>query len=93
MAIKKIHETHEKHEKHKKQQNKEYPLIKIKLKKSMIGRTQKQRAIIKGLGLRKIDSEVTREERPEIMGMIKKVGFMLQVSDMSDRSDRPDKSH
>jgi large subunit ribosomal protein L30 len=58
-----------------------YPLIKIKLKKSLIGRTQKQRAIIKGLGLRKIDSEVTREKRPEVLGMIKKVDFMLQVTD------------
>ncbi len=78
-----------------KQKKIQYPLIKIKLKKSIIGRTQKQRAIIKGLGLRKIDSEVTREKRPEIMGMLKKVGFMLQVSDLSDLSDlsdRPDKS-
>ena len=75
-----------------KQKKIQYPLIKIKLKKSIIGRTQKQRAIIKGLGLRKIDSEVTREKRPEIMGMIKKVGFMLQVSEMSEVSDRSDQS-
>ena len=60
----------------------EYPLIKIKLKKSLIGRTQKQRAIIKGLGLTRIDSEVIREKRPEIMGMIAKAGFMLQVTDV-----------
>ncbi len=70
----------------------QYPLIKIKLKKSMNGRTQKQRAIIKGLGLRKIDSEVTREKRPEILGMIDKVDFMLQVSDLSDKSDQSDRS-
>lgn len=65
-----------------------YPLIKIKLKMSTIGRTKKQRAIIKGLGLGKIDSEVTREKRPEILGMINKVDFMLQVSDLSERSDK-----
>ncbi len=65
----------------KKKKKDEYPLIKIKLKKSLIGRTQKQRAIIKGLGLRKIDSEVTREKRPEVLGMIKKVDFLLQVTD------------
>ncbi len=59
-----------------------YPLIKIKLRKSLIGRTQKQRAIIKGLGLTRIDSQVVREKRPEILGMIKKVDFMLQVSDV-----------
>ena len=83
MAVKKIHETHEKH---KKQQNKEYHLIKIKLKKSAIGRTKKQRAIIKGLGLGRIDSEVIREKRPEILGMIKKVDFMLQVTDVEAHS-------
>lgn len=65
----------------KKKKTNKYPLIKIKLKKSLIGRTQKQRAIIRGLGLRKIDSEVTREKRPEILGMVKKVDFMLQVTD------------
>ncbi len=65
----------------KKKKTNKYPLIKIKLKKSLIGRTQKQRAIIRGLGLRKMDSEVTREKRPEILGMVKKVDFMLQVTD------------
>ena len=69
-----------------------YPLIKIKLTKSLIGRTQKQRAVIRGLGLAKIDSEVVREKRPEILGMIKKVDFMLQVSDLSDVSDKSNKS-
>lgn len=83
MAVKKNHETHGKH---KKQKNKKYPLIKIKLKKSTIGRTKKQRAIIKGLGLGKIDSEVTREKRPEILGMINKVDFMLQVTDVKAQS-------
>ena len=56
-----------------------FPLIKIKLKKSLIGRTKKQRAIIQGLGLKKLNSEVTKEKRPEILGMINKVDFMLEV--------------
>ena len=60
----------------------QYPLIKIKLKKSLIGRTPKQRAIVKGLGLRKIDSEVTKEKRPEIVGMINKIDFMLQITEV-----------
>ncbi len=65
-----------------KKEKTQYPMIKIKLKTSLIGRTKKQRAIIKGLGLGKIDSEVTREKRPEILGMINKVDFMLQVTDV-----------
>lgn len=56
-----------------------FPLIKIKLKKSLIGRTEKQRKIVFGLGLRKLNSEVIREKRPEILGMIKKINFMLEV--------------
>jgi large subunit ribosomal protein L30 len=80
MAVKRIHKKHEKHE------NKEYPLIKIKLKKSTIGRNKKQRTIIKCLGLRKIDSEVIKEKRPEILGMINKVDFMLQVTDVKAQS-------
>jgi large subunit ribosomal protein L30 len=59
-----------------------YPMIKIRLTKSLIGRTQKQRAIIKGLGLRKINSEVVREKRPEILGMVKKVDFMVEVMEV-----------
>lgn len=59
-----------------------YPMIKIKLRKSLIGRTQKQRAIIRGLGLGKIDSEVIREKSPEILGMVNKVDFMVKVSEV-----------
>ena len=60
-----------------------YPMIKIALRKSLIGRTEKQRKIIQGLGLRKINSEVIKEKSPEIMGMVNKVDFMLEVTEVS----------
>ena len=60
-----------------------YPMIKIALRKSLIGRTEKQRNVIKGLGLRKINSEVVKEKSPEIMGMVNKVDFMLEVTEVS----------
>ena len=60
-----------------------YPMIKIALRKSLIGRTEKQRKVIKGLGLRKINSEVIKEKSPEIMGMVNKVDFMLEVTEVS----------
>jgi large subunit ribosomal protein L30 len=59
---------------------KKFPMLNIKLVKSIIGRNKKQRAIVKGLGLTKLNSEVIREDRPEIRGMIKKIDFMLDVS-------------
>ena len=61
---------------------KQFPLIEITLTKSLIGRTKKQRAVISGLGLTKINSKVIREKRPEILGMIQKVDFMLEVKEV-----------
>ena len=60
----------------------DYPRLKIKLVKSLIGRSERQQATVKGLGLRKINSVVIREKRPEILGMIRKIGFMLQVEEI-----------
>ena len=62
----------------------EHPKIRIKLVKSLIGRSDRQQATVKGLGLRKINSEVIREKRLEILGMIKKIEFMLQVEEVGN---------
>jgi large subunit ribosomal protein L30 len=62
----------------------EYPKIRIKLVKSLIGRSDRQQATVKGLGLRKINSQVIREKRPEILGMIRKIEFMLQVEEVGN---------
>ncbi len=62
----------------------EYPKIKIKLVKSIIGRSDRQQATVRGLGLRKINSQVIREKRPEILGMIRKIDFMLQVEEVGN---------
>jgi len=53
--------------------------LKIKLVRSLIGRPRRQRETIKGLGLRKLNSEVIRQDRPEIRGMINKVPHLLEV--------------
>jgi large subunit ribosomal protein L30 len=62
----------------------EYAKIKIKLVKSIIGRSDRQQATVRGLGLRKINSQVIREKRPEILGMIRKIEFMLQVEEVGN---------
>jgi len=56
--------------------------LKIELVRSLIGRPRKQREIVKGLGLRKINSEVVRKQCPEIMGMIKKIPHLLKVEEL-----------
>lgn len=54
----------------------------ITLKKSLIGRNQKQRNIVKALGLRKIGQTVIRDNSPVVQGMIKKIDFMLDVKEV-----------
>ena len=66
----------------------EYSRLKIKLIKSLIGRSDRQQATVKGLGLRKINSEVIREKRPEILGMIRKIEFMLQVEEIANEQSK-----
>jgi large subunit ribosomal protein L30 len=52
--------------------------ITVKLKKSVIGCTDKQKACVKGLGLRKTGSVKTLENTPAVRGMIKKVIHLLE---------------
>jgi len=56
--------------------------LRISLVRSVIGRPQKQREVVKGLGLRRIDSWVVREDRPEIRGMINKIPHLLKVEEL-----------
>lgn len=54
-------------------------MIKITLVKSAIARPGKHKAIVAGLGLRKLNGSVIRQDTPEIRGMINKVSHLLQV--------------
>jgi large subunit ribosomal protein L30 len=56
--------------------------VKIRLVRSLIGHPQKQREVIKGLGLRRINSEVIRKDCPEIRGMIRKVPHLVKVEEL-----------
>lgn len=53
--------------------------IKVTLRKSMIGSTEKIRATLVGLGLTKMRKTVVRKDTPEIRGMIKKVAHLIDV--------------
>ena len=54
--------------------------IKIKQTKSLIGCTTKQKACVKGLGLRRINHSVDIVDSPETRGMIKVVKHMVEIS-------------
>jgi len=53
--------------------------ITVKLKKSTIGCTEKQKANVRGLGLSKPHSVRTLENTPAVRGMIKKVIHLLEI--------------
>lgn len=61
------------------QSQKQDKQLRITLVRSVIGRPQKQREVVKGLGLRKINSSVIRKDCPEIRGMINKISHLLKV--------------
>lgn len=54
--------------------------FKVKLKKSLIGRTQKQKDAVRCLGLRKIGQEVVVSDNPAVRGQIMKIQHMLDVT-------------
>lgn len=53
--------------------------ITVKLKKSPIGCTEKQKASVRGLGLRKMNSSKTLQNTPEVRGMIKKIIHLVEI--------------
>ena len=53
--------------------------IKIKLVKSGIGHPEKHRAVLRGMGLTKINKVVVLKDTPETRGMVRKVSHLLEV--------------
>ncbi len=53
--------------------------IKIKLVRSPICAPQKQKEIVKALGLKKMNRVVERPDTPGFRGMVKKVPHLLQI--------------
>ena len=53
--------------------------VNIKLVRSVIGRPEKQRKIIRALGLRRMNHEVVHEDTPSIRGMIHRISHMVDV--------------
>ena len=55
--------------------------ITVTLKKSTISHTDRQKAHVRGLGLRKTGSSKTLENTPAVRGMIKKVIHLLDIKE------------
>ena len=59
----------------------ETEVMKVTLKKSYIGSTQKIRATLVGMGLTKTNKTVVRRDTPEFRGMIQKVAHLVEVEE------------
>jgi large subunit ribosomal protein L30 len=51
----------------------------VKLVKSVAGTRQSHRDTVRGLGLRKLNSERTLEDTSAVRGMINKVSYLVKV--------------
>lgn len=58
--------------------------LKITLRRSRIGTTPRQREVLQGLGLRRINSCVLRQDTPAIRGMVTKVAHLVEVEPVAD---------
>lgn len=56
--------------------------IKVTLKRSTIGASEKQIENVKGLGLRKIGQSKTLENTPAVRGMVKKVIHLVDFEEV-----------
>lgn len=53
----------------------------VTLIKSPIGKPEKHKKIVAGLGLKKLNKSVVLADTPEINGMISKISHMVKVSE------------
>lgn len=59
--------------------DKKTEMIKIKLVRSLIGSSEKQRKVVSALGLTKKDQVVEHASSATIMGMVNKVSHLVEI--------------
>jgi large subunit ribosomal protein L30 len=57
--------------------------VRITLKKSPIGSNKRQLANLNGLGLRRMNQSVEREDTPQVRGMVRKVAHLVEVEEQA----------
>jgi large subunit ribosomal protein L30 len=62
--------------------NKKTNKLRIKLVKSPIGYSQRQKGTVRALGLRRMNQSVVQADNPVIRGMIFKVSHLVEVEEL-----------
>jgi len=60
--------------------------VKITLVRSMIGRPERQRRVLRGMGLTRLNKPVELKDTPEIRGMINKVSHLVSTEEKVDEA-------
>ena len=60
--------------------------LKITLVKSMIGRPEKHRKVLRGMGLTKLNRTVLLEDTPAIRGMVETVSHLVKAEEKIDEA-------
>ena len=55
--------------------------LKITLVKSMVGRPEKHRKVLRGMGLTKLNKTVELVDTPQIRGMVQKVSHLVKTQE------------
>ncbi len=61
-------------------------IVKVTLVKSMIGRPEKHRRVLRGMGLTKLNRTVELKDTPEIRGMIQTVCHLVKAEEKQDEA-------
>lgn len=59
-------------------------MLKVTLKRSLIGKPEKLRKVVLALGLKKINQSVTHKDTPSIRGMIHKTSHLVEVREVAE---------
>ena len=62
--------------------------VRLTLRRSLIGRPEAQRRIVRGFGLRRIGAARVHTLTPAVEGALRKVGHLLVVDEVSDGRNR-----
>jgi large subunit ribosomal protein L30 len=61
-------------------------MLRITLLKSMIGRPEKHRKVLRGMGLNKLNKTVELQDTPSIRGMINVVSHLVKAEEKTDEA-------
>ncbi len=59
--------------------------IRIKYFRSSIGRPERQKKIIRSLGLRKLNQVIERPDNPAMRGVVAKIPHLIQIIDGEEK--------